>query len=72
VDKQCHFDVNLAESGESRKRDGHEIANAGNIEDYLVGTFFEEPAAQQSNHRVPVLPGRVGSVNEAGSKRVLG
>jgi hypothetical protein len=56
VDEESDFGVEFAESGEGRERDGNEIADPPNIEDDLIGTFFEEAAAEESDHRMPVLP----------------
>ena len=63
VNQQSDFRVQIAESGESGKRDGDEIADAADIEDYLVRAFIEEAAAEESNHRWPVLPEEGGGVN---------
>lgn len=56
VDEQGDFGVEFAESSEGRERDGDEIADATNIEDDLIGAFLEEAAAEESDHRMPVLP----------------
>ena len=55
VDEQCDFGVEFAESGESGKRHGNEIADAADIQDDLIGPLFQEAAAQESNHRSRVL-----------------
>ena len=63
VNQQSDFRVQIAESGERGKRDGNEIADAANVENYLVRAFIEETAAEESNHRWPVLPEEGGGVN---------
>ena len=56
VDEQGDFGVKFAERGESGERNGDQIADAADIEDDLVGPFFQQAAAQESNHRKKVLP----------------
>jgi hypothetical protein len=56
VNQQGNFRMKFTKSGEGRKRNGNEIPDARNIEDDLIGAFFEEPAAEKSNHRKKVLP----------------
>ena len=46
------------------QRHGDEITNAADIQNDLVWAFFEEAAAEESNHRLPVLPPTVAAVNE--------
>ena len=43
------------------------MCNAADIENHLVGPFFEETPAEQSDHRLSVLPPESASVN-AGKK----
>jgi hypothetical protein len=47
--------VKFAERGEGGERDRNEIADAADIENDLIGTFFEEAAAEKSDHRKKVL-----------------
>ena len=70
VDQQRDFGVEFAESGEGGERNGDEIADTANIEDNLIGTFFEEAAAEESDHRMKVLPVRLGGVNETRDERI--
>ena len=64
MDEQGDFGVEFAESGKGGKWNGDEVADASDIEDDLIGTFFEEAAAEESDHRLPVLLVRLGGVNE--------
>jgi hypothetical protein len=56
VDQERNLGVEFAKRGEGGKRNRDEIANAANIEDDLIGSFFEETAAEESDHRRKVLP----------------
>jgi len=58
VDEQSDFGVKLTHGGEGGERDGDEIADAADIEDDLIGALFEEAAAEESDHRMKVLPRR--------------
>jgi hypothetical protein len=55
VNEKSDFSVEFTEGGKGGKRNGNEIANAGDIENNLIGTFFEEAAAEESDHRMKVL-----------------
>src|SRR5262249_4987940 len=61
VSQQRDFRVQFAEPGVSRKRDLYEVANAANVDQHFVRSFFGEASAQLANHRcseswAPVLP----------------
>jgi hypothetical protein len=61
VDQKRHFSVEIAKRGESGERHGNQIPDTSHIEDDLVWPFFEQAPAQESDHRVRVLPlGRAG------------
>jgi hypothetical protein len=64
VNQQSDLRMQIGKSGKGGEGDGDKIADTADVEDYLVGTFIEEAAAEESNHRWPVLPGEGGSVNE--------
>jgi len=64
VDEQGDFGVEIAERCKGGKRHGNKIADAADIEDYLVGSFFEKTPAKKSDHRLPVLPRKSRGVNE--------
>jgi hypothetical protein len=55
VDEKSDFGVKFTEGGKGGKRNGDEIANTGDIENDLIGTFFEEAATEESDHRMKVL-----------------
>jgi PAS domain S-box-containing protein len=55
VDEQRDFAMELAKRGKGGKRYGDEIADAANIENDLIGTLFEQAAAEESDHRKEVL-----------------
>ena len=63
VNEERDFGVEFTKRRESGKRDGNEIANATDVEDDLIGAFFEEAAAEESDHRMKVLPGERSGVN---------
>jgi len=52
VDEKSDFGVEFTEGGKGGKRNGDEIANTGDIENDLIGTFFEQAAAEESDHRM--------------------
>jgi hypothetical protein len=56
VDQQGDFAVKFAERRKGGKRHGDEISDTANVKDDLIGTFFEEPATEKSDHRKKVLP----------------
>jgi hypothetical protein len=56
VDEQSDFAVEFTESRKCGKRDGNKVADTTDVEDDLIRTFFEEAAAEKSNHRRKVLP----------------
>ena len=66
VDEQGNFGVDIGERRVRGKRDRDEIADAGNIEDDLIGAFLEEAAAEESDHRESVLLVARGGVNAIG------
>jgi hypothetical protein len=63
VDQQGDFGVEIAECGKCRKRDCDQIADAADVENNLIGSFFEQAAAEESDHRMQVLPCGRGGVN---------
>jgi hypothetical protein len=50
VNEECDFGVKFAESGECGKWNSNQISDATDIENDLIGTFFEEAAAEKSDH----------------------
>jgi hypothetical protein len=65
--------MEFAKSGECGKRNGHEVANTADIENDLIGTLIEKAAAEQSDHRMKVLPccSDVSTHGRTGLKRLL-
>src|SRR5258708_38123901 len=61
VDQQSDFGAEIAKCGKRGERHGNQIADAADIENDLIGPFFEQTAAEESDHRLKVLPlGRGG------------
>jgi len=61
VDQQSDFGVEIAKCGKRGERHGNQIADAADIENDLIGPFFEQTATEESDHRLKVLPlGRAG------------
>ena len=55
VDEKRDFRVNVSQCRIGGQRDGYQIADATNIENDLIGPFFQQASAEESNHRLPVL-----------------
>jgi hypothetical protein len=55
VDEESDFGVEFSEGGESGEWNGNEVADTSDVENHLVGTFFEEATAEKSDHRLKVL-----------------
>src|SRR2546430_4468688 len=68
MNQQGNFGVKITHGGKRGKWHGNQVAHAANIENDLIGSFFEQAAAKESDHRMKVLPLRSGGVN-AGKKR---
>src|SRR5260370_33570414 len=56
VDQQSDFGVEIAKCGKRGERHSNQIADAADIENDLIGPFFEQTAAEESDHRLKVLP----------------
>src|SRR6267378_3751883 len=63
VDQQSDFGVEIAKCGKRGERHSNQIADAADIENDLIGPFFEQTAAEESDHRLKVLPLGRGGVN---------
>src|SRR6202030_2053284 len=63
VDQQGNLGVEITEGGERGEGYGDEIADAADIENDLIGPFFEQASAEESDHRMKVLPLGRGGVN---------
>src|SRR5258707_10297641 len=63
VDQQSDFGVEIAKRGKRGERHSNQIADAADIENDLIGPFFEQTAAEKSDHRLKVLPLGRGGVN---------
>jgi hypothetical protein len=63
VNQQRNFGVEIAKRGKRGKWHGNQIADAADVENDLVGPFFEQTAAKESDHRLKVLPPGRGGVN---------
>ena len=50
VNQQRNLGVEIAKCGKCRERDGYQIADAADIENDLIGSFFKQSAAKESNH----------------------
>jgi hypothetical protein len=73
VDEQGDFAVKFTERSKGRKGHGDEISDTANVKDDLIGTFFEEPAAEKSDHRKKVLPPflRLSTRGRSGDRKSL-
>src|SRR5882762_6126915 len=67
MNQQGNLGAKIAHGGKRGKRHGNQVAHAANIENDLIGSFFKQAAAKESDHRMKVLPLRLGGVN-AGKK----
>ncbi len=63
VDQQSDFGAEIAKCGKRGERHSNQIADAADIENDLIGPFFEQTAAEESDHRFKVLPLGRGGVN---------
>src|SRR5258706_1281572 len=63
VDQQSDFSVEIAKCGKRGEWHSNQIADAADIENDLIGPFFEQTAAEESDHRMQVLPRGRGGVN---------
>jgi hypothetical protein len=55
VNQQRNFGVEIAKGGKRGKWHGNQVADASDVENDLVGPFFEQAAAEESDHRIKVL-----------------
>src|ERR1700746_1705871 len=63
VDQERHFGAEIGESSKRGKRHGNQVADSADVENNLIGSFFEQAAAEESDHRMKVLPLRRDGVN---------
>ena len=67
MDQQGNFGAKITHGGKRGKRHCNQVADSADVENDLIGSFFEQAAAKESYHRMKVLPLRLGGVN-AGKK----
>ena len=65
MDEDEHLVAEVADRDRRGRADGHPVADAGDLDEDLVGAAVEEPSSERSDHRAPPVAARTRAASGA-------